>query len=302
LPMLLLSACGGGSDPSGSGPRLVERPGAARTSEAMDQDRNKIFDVLDRVMNMVGDKDLIPVIILLEGPHDIVELERVAGPLDLKHQFRIVPALAAKATRDQIRALARLSFVRQVEWDAPVTVLLDGSNRWFGSEKARQDFGVDGDRDGNPARYTKSDVVVAVIDTGIDPRHVDLDGGKILGWKDWVNGRSEPYDDHGHGTHVASIVAGTGEGNAAYAGVAPGAALVGLKVLDAGGSGSLSNVAAAVDWCVENKEQFGIRVISVGSSKLTPMRGAGRPRPARFVSIGCTARFRPGQAWPVVIR
>lgn len=92
---------------------------------------------------------------------------------------------------------------------------------------------------------------------------MDLDGGKIIGWKDWVNNRAEPYDDHGHGTHVGSIIAGTGEGNPLFRGVAPGAALVGLKVLDSNGSGSLSNVAAAVDWCVENKERYGIRVISM---------------------------------------
>lgn len=244
-------------------PDLIDTPGTVRTSVIMDGDRNKIFDNLDRLLLETDEKELLPVLVLLEEPVPLSELERVAGPLDLVYQFQIVPGLAVRATADQIRALARFSLVRQVEWDGPVSIQLDGANRWFGSEKARQDFGVDGDRDGSPTRYTSSDIVVAVIDTGIDGRHVDLDGGKVIGWRDWVNNRSEPYDDHGHGTHVASIVAGTGEGNSLYKGVAPGAALVGLKVLDGNGTGSLSNVAAAVDWAVENKDRYGIRVISL---------------------------------------
>ncbi len=64
--------------------------------------------------------------------------------------------------------------------------------------------------------------MIAVIDPGIDATHVDLDGGKVIGWKDFVNGKATPYDDNGHGTHVASIAAGEGDGNPAYTGVAPG--------------------------------------------------------------------------------
>lgn len=161
---VFLAACTGWLD--GWRPQMVDRPGGVRTSDIMDRDRNKIFDVLDRMMATAGDKELLPVIILMENTNDPMELERVAGPLEVKHSFKVIPALAAAATRDQIGALARLSFVRQVEWDAPVSVLLDGSNRWFGTEKARQDFRVNGDGDGDPARYSKADVVVAVIDTG----------------------------------------------------------------------------------------------------------------------------------------
>jgi serine protease AprX len=99
-----------------------------------------------------------------------------------------------------------------------------------------------------------ADIVIAVIDTGIDAAHADLNGGKVIGWRDWVNNRPSAYDDHGHGTHCAGIAAGTGASNPAYKGVAPGAALVGLKVLNSSGSGSLSNVAAAMDWAVTNKD------------------------------------------------
>ncbi|WP_054673398.1 S8 family serine peptidase [Calditerricola satsumensis] len=127
---------------------------------------------------------------------------------------------------------------------------------------------MDGNRDGNPLSYSKNDVVVAVIDTGIDAGHVDLDGGKVIGWKDFVNNRTAPYDDNGHGTHVAGIIAGEGQADSRYKGVVPGAALVGVKVLNASGSGSMSTVTAAIDWCIQNKDVYGIRVLnlSLGTS------------------------------------
>lgn len=99
-------------------------------------------------------------------------------------------------------------------------------------------------------------------DSGIDARHTDL-SGKVIAWKDWVNGRADPYDDNGHGTHVAGIAAGAGVANPAYKGVAPGAALIGLKVLSGAGSGSLSDVTAAVEWVISNRDRYKIRVISM---------------------------------------
>jgi serine protease AprX len=103
--------------------------------------------------------------------------------------------------------------------------------------------------------------------TGIDPHHKDL-AGKVLGFFDVINGLEEPYDDHGHGTHVASIAAGAGTVNPSLAGVAPGAALVGVKVLSESGSGTLSGVIAGIDWVIENQESLNIRVmnLSLGSS------------------------------------
>ncbi|HEY3366212.1 MAG TPA: S8 family serine peptidase [Symbiobacteriaceae bacterium] len=121
-------------------------------------------------------------------------------------------------------------------------------------------------------------MVVAIIDTGIDAAHVDLNNGKVLAWQDWVNNKPTPYDDHGHGSHVSGIVAGTGTGDPNYTGVAPGAALIGLKVLDQNGSGTLSNVAAAVDWAVQHKSDYNIRVISMSRRQMRIMCGR---RPAR---------------------
>jgi serine protease AprX len=165
--------------------------------------------------------------------------------------------------KGQIERLSHVPWVVQVEYDHPVYATLGTATTWFGVQKARTDFGVTGDRNGNETSYTKDDIVVAIIDTGIDPNHVDLDGGKIIAWKDYVNSQTTPYDDHGHGTHCASIATGEGQGNPTYKGVAPGAALVGVKVLDSAGSGSMANVDAGIQWCIDNKATYGIEVISL---------------------------------------
>ena len=92
-------------------------------------------------------------------------------------------------------------------------------------------------------------VTVAIIDTGIDYTHPALGGGfgpgfKVIGGWDFVNNDADPMDDAGHGTHVAGIVAGQSDD---FTGVAPDASLIAYKVLGANGSGSESNVIAAIE-------------------------------------------------------
>ena len=127
---------------------------------------------------------------------------------------------------------------------------------------------------------TGAGVGVAVIDSGISTWHDDLSRGSASGtfpygdqrvsaFVDFVNGQTLPYDDNGHGTHVAGIIAGNGyDSNGQKAGVAPNASLVSLKVLDANGLGTISNIIAALDWVVANKDTYNIRVVnlSVGAS------------------------------------
>ena len=83
--------------------------------------------------------------------------------------------------------------------------------------------------------------------------------------RDWQN---YGVDQYGHGTHLAGIVAGSGAGsrtdnNAGYIGMAPGAAIISEKVLDENGIGYVSDVIEAIDWTIENRLRFNIRVINL---------------------------------------
>tara|TARA_B110000444_G_scaffold169846_1_gene158747 strand:- start:74 stop:1627 length:1554 start_codon:yes stop_codon:yes gene_type:complete len=127
--------------------------------------------------------------------------------------------------------------------------------------------------------YTGAGSVVAIIDTGIDSDHVGLDDiddsnytndTKVIAFYDAVNSPEltdgtevKAYDDQGHGTHCAGITAGTGAPDYLYKGVAPKAQLVGVKVLDSGGSGSFATVMAGMEWTVEKKNVFNIRAASM---------------------------------------
>jgi serine protease AprX len=247
-------------------PNAYMKPLDVRTSVRMDVNRNKIFDILETVMSGRSEDTPVDVIVLFKREPSEAFLKTLfdcVGWFKVKSKWTVVPGIAASLTPRQIKALSLLDDVVQIEYDAPVYAYLNTATYWYGIQKARTDFGLDGDRDGSPTTYSKDDIVIAIIDTGIDPNHVDLDGGKIIGWKDFVNGKTTPYDDNGHGTHCASIAAGTGEGNPAYKGVAPGAALVGVKVLDASGSGTLSGVADGINWAVTNKNVYGIEILSL---------------------------------------
>ena len=81
---------------------------------------------------------------------------------------------------------------------------------------------------------------------------------------DKTNGTEvQAYDDQGHGTHCAGTVAGTGAPTYEHPGMAPQANLVGVKVLDAGGSGSFSVVMAGMQWTVDHRYEFNIRAASM---------------------------------------
>lgn len=110
--------------------------------------------------------------------------------------------------------------------------------------------------------WTGKGVGIAVIDTGIAP-HPDVKS-HVIAFKDFINGKTEAYDDQGHGTHVSSIAAGDGRAsNGLYKGCAPDADLIGIKVLDSTGNGSFSNVIAGIQWALENKERYHIQVINL---------------------------------------
>lgn len=106
-------------------------------------------------------------------------------------------------------------------------------------------------------------ITIAIIDTGVDLDHPDLQG-KIVPGYDFVNGDTLADDDHWHGTHVAGIAAASTNNSVGVAGVSWGARIMPLKVLDQYGSGSTFDVAEAVRYAADN----GAKVInmSLGAS------------------------------------
>ncbi len=250
-----------------------------------DADGNKVFDNLEFTMAGAAPQDSLGVIIQFNQDLDRVDfagLRQAAGLFSIRHRFNSINGISTNLTKGRINALARMEVVKQIELDAQVFASNDTAKVWFGVKKAQADFGFDGNADGLPT-YSKDDLVIAIMDSGIDTGHVDLDGGKVLVFRDAINGLlTAPFDDAGacnyHGTHVASIAAGAGDGDPTLAGVAPGAALVGVKVLASSGSscsGSVSQVVAGVQWVIDNKATYGIDVMNMSLGDASCSNGLG---------------------------
>ncbi|GAA6292097.1 hypothetical protein F220043C3_05310 [Enterocloster asparagiformis] len=115
---------------------------------------------------------------------------------------------------------------------------------------------------------TGAGVGVAVLDTGIYP-HEDF-GNRVVAFKDYVHHRVGPYDDNGHGTHIAAIIGGSGvSSGGVYRGVAPGCSLIAVKVLDNKGNGFASDVLAGLGWIREHKEEYNIQIVNISVGSLS---------------------------------
>ncbi|MBA2416599.1 MAG: S8 family peptidase, partial [Geodermatophilaceae bacterium] len=176
---------------------------------------------------------------------------------------RVLPIIhgrVALVPNGALIGLANNSLVRHVALDRPAFGVLERTSATVGAAAVRQELGYDG-----------AGIGVAVIDSGVTPWHDDLAGPggpqRVRHFVDFVNGRQSPYDDFGHGTHVAGIVAGNGSASGGLRmGIAPGAHLVVLKTLDREGIGRISDVIAALDYVVATKDQFNTRVVNLSVS------------------------------------
>ncbi len=130
-------------------------------------------------------------------------------------------------------------------------------------------------------------VKVAVIDTGIDCTHPDLQCDFSQG-VNLLDQGSTPMDDNEHGTHVSGTIAGRGNGSKGVLGVAPKATLIAVKVLDADGAGSLSDIIKGIDWATT----AGVDVINMslgGPSGSTALQRAVSKALSAGVVVVCAA-------------
>ena len=111
-------------------------------------------------------------------------------------------------------------------------------------------------------RFPGKGVSVAVIDTGLSP-HLDFFlPNRIPVFVDLVGGKTEAYDDNGHGTSVAGALAGSGlMSDGRYSGIAPGVNIIPVKALGANGEGSTSDILQAMQWVWTNCDKYNIRVV-----------------------------------------
>jgi serine protease AprX len=180
----------------------------------------------------------------------------------IDYRLERLDMMTGQFCKDSLKQLSLHSDIEKVYLDQPVKALLNVATPAIGGTAARNRFGLTG-----------KGVTIAVVDTGIYP-HPDLINptNRIIGFADFINGRAQPYDDNGHGTHVAGDAASNGfSSSGLYRGPAPEANLVGVKVLDAEGGGSFSSVLSGIDFVIQNKQTFNIRIMNLSLGAIPTM-------------------------------
>ena len=241
----------------------------------MDTNKDRIHDAIwmapeSSHYDYLDENNRISVIVDFDHTPTVEDERMLERHVSFEVQFRywLIDSIAGKVDIDLVPKIVELPGVVFVELDGRLEIQMNDVNEVHDVTQVWQDTG-----------YTGSGSVVAIIDTGIDSDHVGLDDidddnstndPKVIAFYDPVNTPEltngtevKAYDDQGHGTHCAGITAGTGAPDYLYKGVAPMAQLVGVKVLDEGGSGSFATVMAGMEWTVEKRHIFNIRAASM---------------------------------------
>ena len=188
-------------------------------------------------------------------------------PLDL------IGAVATTVDGDGLADLASAPYVQAIAADVPIF----GTGYADSLDVTNAAIGLGALPAPSAGKLDGSGVTVAVVDSGSDaddPDLADASGdSRVIGWADFVKGKRRPYDDGGHGTFVDGLIAGNGaasvpvdQGGRAtqqFRGVAPGAAIVSLKVLDRYGQGNSSALIAAIGWTIRHRAEYHIRVLNI---------------------------------------
>lgn len=165
------------------------------------------------------------------------------GEIRIKKKFhKLYFGASATVPRGMLTTLSNLSYVRKIHLSRKFECTLENSKSIIKVDSVWDQFGVYGDS-----------VLIAILDTGIDYLHPDLGGGygpgyKVIGGYNFYGDNPNFLDDHGHGTHVAGIVAADGD---SIKGVAPKSNLLAVKVLGEDGGAFTDDIIAGIEYCAD---------------------------------------------------
>lgn len=246
---------------------------------------------------------------------DLNEQEKILT----KHEARslkrlsVINARAVSLKSEKVKLLAERPEIERIEEDVEVFALSHRRHNKPGSapsptqSPASQTLPWGISRIGSVSAWQSSQgagVKVAILDTGVDPLHIDL-VNRIKGGYNAITPLTQPNDDNGHGTHIAGII-GALNNSLGVVGTSPEIELYAVKVLDRNGSGYLSDIIEGLDWAIQNRIQVINLSLGLGSDVTSFREAISRVNQAGIVQVAAAGNSYGGAvvypaAYPEVI-
>jgi serine protease AprX len=208
-----------------------------------------------------------------------VIVQKAAGSTNMEKQvsnlggqvtqdLEIINAFSAELTTEAAIELSRSPDVRWVSLDA--TMVSTACSQCIDTSQLANSYirTIRADQIWNSSPYRQGQGIgVAVVDSGVNPNGDLYTAGvnrQVADVRFNNDANQTPFDGYGHGTHVASIVGGDGsESTGKYIGVAPRVNIINVKVSNDNGSAMMTDVVAGLQWVLENKNTYSIRVVNL---------------------------------------
>ena len=218
------------------------------------------FSVSDELAQQLDSGGEARVMIMLKDSPSISRQDSVlsilGGEFKLEKRYSLINALSGTISNAGLERLRSSAEIKSIYPDRQFSITLSDSAFLI-------DANYSWNRQLDGTNITGKGETVCVIDTGIDYNHSALGGGlgnKVIGGYNFISDNEYFYDNNGHGTHVAGIIASD---DAVYRGIAPDASLIAIKACDYSGSCRESDFAAGIEWCVANATKYNISVITL---------------------------------------